>query len=40
MATGVNAVVPANATGVQWQLNVPTAGCTGTVTIDNVTLVP
>jgi hypothetical protein len=39
-ATGVNAVVPTNAIGVQWQLNVATAGCTGTVTIDNVTLVP
>ncbi len=40
MATGVNAVVATNAIGVQWQLNVATAGCTGTVTIDNVTLVP
>lgn len=31
-------VVPAEAIGVQWQLNVPTTGCMGSVTIDNVTL--
>jgi hypothetical protein len=30
-------VVPAEAIGVQWQLNVPTDGCMGEVTIDNVT---
>jgi pilus assembly protein FimV len=35
--TGAAVVDPTEILNVQWQINVPTAGCTGTVTVDNVT---
>jgi len=35
-AVGAAVVDPTEILNVQWQINVPTAGCTGTVTVNNV----